>query len=120
MTALDTNLLPAILSLLDRLGKTVTVHDVPGAVNVSTGRVSGTPDSWSVKVTPPAPVKQSLVDGDVVQTRDAAMLVAAQDIVFTPTIGQRVVVDSLSYKVVKVIPLYSGELICAYRLIARQ
>lgn len=120
MTQLDDALVPGVLSLLARLGKTAVIHDAPATPDVATGRTSGTPDSWTVKVSPPSSVTSEYVRGDVVRVGDVKMLLAASGLAFTPVIGQCVVFDSTNYRIVEAGPIYSGEQICAWRLFARR
>lgn len=120
MTTLDDRILPLALNLIAKFGKAATVYDAYTDVDVATGRTSTVPDSWSVTIAPPSPVNSKYVNGDIVIETDMQTMIAASGLAFTPSVGMRVVFDSTDYKVVAAQPLYSGESIAAWRLIARR
>lgn len=115
--ALDT-LVPKALALVNRLGKTVAFK-VPASqtYNPATGVVTETGSTdVSAVVTPPSAYHVRLVDGDMIRQGDVKVSVPASGLSFTPVPGQKVVIDSKTWHVVAVRPVYTGELIALYEL----
>jgi len=121
-TTLDTEFLTDADELIEELGKTakfwVYARD---DYNPATGKVErGTPTIYTQKVIPPYEVDHQWVDGDVIQTGDMKSGVAAKDLEFKPARGMVMVVDAETWKVVKVKPVYAGELVVLYELFLRR
>ena len=121
-TALDDELLPEVLAIIDELGKSVSVAVTTGAASVpSTGAVSeGTTTSYTVKATPPSPYESKFVDGDLIRAGDSRIFLAGQDLAFTPNAGQRITIDSDQWLAVSVNAIYSGELVCVWEVQVRR
>lgn len=117
MTALDTKLIPKVLAILERLGKSIVVHvvTVAGTYNSTTRLVSaGTVVATTVKAVPPTKFKSHLIDGTNVRITDMETAIAASGLTWTPTIGWKVVIDGFSYTIHNVETYYTGELPCLY------
>jgi hypothetical protein len=106
-------LVPAIKTLIDTFGKTVTFYTEAGAYDPATGGLTATETAVSVTVTPPEPVRDFMSGSDV-KRGEIKCSFPAQDLAFTPKLGQRVVIDSQSYNIVRLVPTYTGELIGMY------
>lgn len=118
MTELDDELLPEVLALIEELGKAVSVTVTSGGTpNVTAGTIDGaTSTDYTVKATPPYPVKQAWSMRDVTTEAESACLLAGSGLPFTPAPGQTVTIDSVKWSVVSASPIYSGELVCAWEL----
>lgn len=122
-TELDDVLVPAVQELLDDLGRDVifTVADVSSTYDASTGESTKSTNNYTVKATPPYPYSDRMISSGIVQMGDMRMLVAAEDLDFTPTPGDLVTWDSGDvWRTIQVSPIYSGELICAWELQLRK
>ncbi len=121
MTILDDELLPTAKSLLDELGKAVTLVEDTRVYDPDTGSVVITPGaSHTVKCTPPFPYNQHEIDGDAIRAEDARVFLAGQDIPVTPSVEMRVVIDGDTFAIRTVVPIYSGESVVLYGLQLRR
>lgn len=123
MTTLDTTMAVEVVSLLAEFGKDVvfTSAAVVAEYDPATGRTTqSSPTTYTVKSAPPFAYEQRYVNGNTVQEGDLRLLIAGADQEFTPKVGQKVTFDSGTYRVVSVIPYYSGEDIAAWEVQVRQ
>lgn len=118
--ALDTRARSLALSAISRFGRAATWTVVTNSFDPSTRRSSPTETSHAVTISPPSPFAIELVDGVTIQASDVAVMIAASGLAFTPAIGDRVTTGSVSYRVVAVSPVASGELIAAYEVQCRK
>jgi len=102
-TELDKELVPEVYTLIDELGEAVIFEVADGLL-------------YSLKITPPEPFQDSFIDNDVIREGDLTTYVAAKDIPFTPAPGIKMTLESKDYTVIKVSPIYTGELIALYTL----
>lgn len=118
MTDLDTRLIPKVLAIVNRLGKSVTFETVSGGSYDPLTRVvtGGTMTPVVKKVTPPYEFKNYLIDGDNIRVGDLQIDLPASGLTFTPERGWIVVIDTVRYTVIKVSPVYTGEQIALYNL----
>ena len=112
-TVLDTKILPKVLAIIEKYGRTVNVAIDTQAKDWSTGIVSTTTATNTVKCSPPEPFNQRYVDGDLVRTGDMETLFAAQDLPFAPVVGMRI---DTKWTAVRVDPIYSGDLVAAWKV----
>lgn len=122
MTALDDEMVPLALELITEFGKSVTFIKVTlGAYNPATGEAAetGTTD-YTQLVSPPSPFEERWVDGELIKKSDVYVLIAASGLTFTPSTDFAVTIDTISYRVIAVEPIYSGESIAVYRLQLRK
>lgn len=88
--------------------------------NAATGRTTqSSPDAYTVKSAPPFAYEQRYVNGNTVQEGDLRLLIAGSGQSFVPKVGQKVTFDSGVYRVVSVLPYYSGEDIAAWEVQVR-
>lgn len=120
-TALDTRLLPRIKAIIASRGKTVVYKVESGKTIDKTdgSSVAGTTTNYTVKVTPPAPPKNSSVFanriGPELDRRGMSeFMIAAQSLEFIPKTGNVVVIDSDEWTVEAVDPVRTGDEIGAY------
>ena len=120
MTILDDKLLPSVLSLATKLGKTVSVT-VEALVYVpSTGVSARTPTTYAdQKLLGLRPVSQRYFDLGLAQDGDSQAMFAASGLSFTPALGVRVVIGSTTYTTTLVEEIHSGDSIAAYRVLLR-
>jgi len=121
-TKLDTKLVPKILSLVNKYGKTLVFYTYPlTAYDPTTGEeTEGAATTYSLKTTPPAQYESKLIDGDLVRNGDTWVLLPASGLEFTPVPGIKVTFDSITLKIVSVEKIYTGDLIGAYTLQLRE
>lgn len=112
-TVLDTKILPKVLAILEKYGRTVTVVIKARTKDWSTGIVSTTTATHTVKCSPPEPFNQRYVDGDLIRVGDMETLFAAQDLPFTPALNMRI--DD-KWTAIRVDPIYSGDLVAAWKV----
>ena len=79
-TVLDTKLLPKVLAVLEKYGRTVTITIETKTKNWTTGLIETSTATHSVKCSPPEPLDVRYVPGDVIQHGDMVTLFAAQDL----------------------------------------
>lgn len=116
MTTLDDILLPAVKQLLTDLGKDASWDQTTGGVyDPATGDVTGeSVTNNAVKITPLESYDRKFVDGHTVKDGDAYCGVAAQDLAFTPKVGDDLVFDGETWEIVSVGRVFSGESVCLW------
>ena len=121
MTVLDDRLVPLALELVAKFGKVVTFKEVTKDYTAATGDVveSGV-TNHSVKVTPPEKYDDALINGDLIQIGDTKISLPKSGLLFTPIRGMQVTIDSITWKIEKVSPIYTGEQIALYELQLRK
>lgn len=121
-TTLDTTLLTKVAEIAATYGKNVVFQSIGSKVySPTTGKTTESSiTNYTVKVTPPAPYDLKLVDGDVIQSRDVAVILPAKDLAFTPELGMQVTIDGEVFDTVQVLLMYSGDDVCAYDIQLRQ
>lgn len=120
--ALDTKMRAVAENLISRFGKAATwVHVSSVTPNPATGTASRTTTSYSVTISPPQAFDPSSMRtatqfdaGDVSTSGEVGVTLAASGLAFTPAVGDLVTIDSKTWQVVGVQPIYSGELVAAY------
>lgn len=129
---LDAEIIPVAVSILADLGKDVTFVEVTGqTVDTDDSTVTGgSTTNHTVKASPPerashsyyneARISGSLAEGKAFELTIATGTGTTDAIAFTPTTteetGMLLSVDSLTYRILRVDPLYSGEQVAAYRV----
>lgn len=131
MTELDDKLVPAVKRILLRVGATATLTEGPTGTDYdpATGGVVDTPDSHTVRITPPAPFDEEAMQGtsqagedDVIRKGDmstllsAALLTEATPPIPDPEPGWKLLLRSKTWQVLVVAPIMSGDEVCAWTL----
>lgn len=122
MTDLDDKLIPRVKTIIEDLGKELTfTESTGGTYNPATGEVTGeTNTDYAVKCSPPDQYEARFVNNDTIKVGDVRTFLPSQNLSFTPVRGMKVVFDSLSWKVLELRPIYSGDSIVVYELQLRQ
>lgn len=120
MTELDDELLPAVAEIVTDLGKEITVVEDTMVYDPVTGSTAHVTTPHTVLCTPPAGYNQILVDGDIIRMDDLKVLLSAELISFVPKIGWKVIIDGVTWSILHVRPIFSGELVCALGLHLRR
>jgi hypothetical protein len=120
-TELDRDLVPAVLDLVNSLGKTAKfTKESYGNYNPGDGSVvQAGPMVYRQKVTPPFPFTKDRVDGDLIRAQDAQVFLPAKDLKFEPYKGMKVEIDSSHFTIEWQRPVYTGELVAMYELALR-
>ena len=125
--ALDAGFAALATRLTNRYGKPMTLRRVATAVvNPATGKSTATTTNYSVNGSPPAPVRLTrrdfgLATEGLIMQGDAEVIIAAAGLTITPDpVTDRLVIDSVVWKIVAADPLYSGEDVAAWVLVARK
>ena len=120
-TVLDDKLPATALALLAKYGTSATFTVESLAYAAATGITTPTTTAaYALKISPPAPYSQGLVDGELIRSDDLRTTLAASGLAFTPYIGQKVTFDGKVWSVQEVRPLRSGDLVAAYELRLRR
>jgi len=122
MTELDDRLVPKALELLEKFGfdATLTVESA-GTFNHATNKVTGKSVSTQVrKISPPFPVEDKFIDGDVLKSGDQETYIANSGLTIVPVNGMKFIIDGEEWKSIQTDPLRSGQLIAAWRIRIRR
>lgn len=121
MTTLDDTILPTVLSVIASVGIPATFAETTKDYKPATGAVRElTNTSRSATVSPPQRFKDQFVNGDTIQSADCYVYLAGSGLPFTPVKSMRVTVLAVTYSIVEINPLYSGESIAAYKIHLRK
>lgn len=117
-TALDKKFVPLALRLINSRGAEAVFHETSGdTFDPGTNeRIVGTTVSYTRKVVPPFPFREQLVDGDNIRRSDAQTYVAASGLQFTLSTRLTMTIGGKTWKIEKIEPIYSGELVALYRI----
>ncbi len=121
MTVLDDKLVPKTLAIIDKFGRNATFTELTtNTPDPTTGTVTQVEVEHVRKITPPSEYNDRYMSLDHIDIGDAKVLVAASAIPFTPIKAMKVVIDSNTWKIVRVSPISSGASIAAYELQLRK
>lgn len=123
MTRLDDIFLPLAKRLIDTFGKVVTLTTEPqgGNYNPKTGTTDKIPGSSDlVKIIPPDKYQRTFIEGDLIEDGDLVTGMATLDAPKVPEKGMSIDLDGSVWRIVRVQPVYSGELIAFHELQLRQ
>ena len=121
-TELDTEVAEAIVEVLEELGKTLQFRVDPEGVfsQSESSFTAGEPVYYGPKAIPPYEFQSHFIDGDLVRLNDLQTGIAGYGLEFELTPGTlkriQVTVDTIVYKIVRVLPIYSGERVALYLL----
>lgn len=121
-TALDKELRPAVLEIINEVGRNMdfsfplakSYDPVTGAGSESICK------TLTAKASPPIDFEQRYVNDDSVKRGDTKIFIAAKGLSFTPVRDMTVKFDSISFKAIAVLPIYSGEQVAAYEIQLRK
>lgn len=121
MVTLDA-LFPGLTArLIGQFGASASLETVSKTDDLATGKVSESVTAAAIKITPPEPFTIGLTDGTLVEAGDMTTLVAAQGLSAAPAANHdRLVFAAVTWRIVAVDPIYSGDTPTAYRLQLRR
>jgi len=121
MTVLDDKLVPAVLKLSTRLGKTVSATSEALTYVPSTGTSSRvTTAHANQKLLGLRPVSQRYFDLGLAQDGDSQAIFAASGLnAAIPVQGTRVAIGGTNYTITVVEAIHSGDSVAAYRVLLR-
>lgn len=124
-TALDTQIVPKVLEVIDTYGINLTYTTVTASYDADTGEVSEVEATVVRKTSPPQGISSRMVDGDTHRIGDLVALVAGSGLSFDPVAlvasnNLRVAVGGENYIVYQVQPIRSGDEVAAYKLFMRR
>ena len=89
------------------------------AIDFSTGSISSTNDAQTITMTPPSAYVVTSVDGSIVKSHDMSVIISGVewDRVFNvqPQADDLITVNNVTYTVINPNPIYSGNLVAAYK-----
>ena len=121
MTPFDDRARSLAARLIARYGKTAVFRRMTRVHDPVTGALSVTAQDFTVKVSPPERFARSLVDGTLVKFEDLQVHLAAENAPAVPEpLLDRLIIDQISYEVLEVRPVMSGEATAFYTLHLRR
>ena len=115
MTALDDVLLPAVKAIISSVGVAMTAATITtDTYDPSTGETTQDSTDASFTASPLLQYNLKQIDGELILSGDTKIVIAGQDATFTPIRDMRITFDSVSWKIVSVKTIYSGESIAAW------
>lgn len=121
-TALDNELIPTTLAIIEEFGKTVNFIIPSDSLYIrETGEAfNAGPRTFPHKVSPPDSFEAARIDGILIQATDARVYLPSGGLEFLPIKDrQQVKMDSQLFTIRNVKPIYSGEQIACYELALR-
>lgn len=121
-TVLDIRLRPKIATLITKYGKNIrfdiypTESYRPDKGDVLTGDLT----SYTKKCIPPYEVEKKYINGDTIQIGDLLTGLAGYGLDFDPQLATIASFDGVSYKIMKVGKIFTGELIGLYVFLLRK
>ena len=121
MAALSTRARRSAADLIQRVGKTVTLRRSARSFDPGSGETTESFEDFTVKVSPPEPFRDGLVDGALVRSGDLETYLAAEALAFGPEpLSDALLINGGTYSLVRVEPLFAGEEIALYKLHLRK
>lgn len=128
---LDSIMRPVAERLIESFGGAITYIQTAETYDAATGKTTTTETTYSVISTPPVPLSKRLASGqdyravygevfDTVQAGDLITTIKALNLPFVPVIGDQILFNNERWQIVRIDPLYSGELAAAYTIQIRQ
>ena len=119
MSLLDSPMRSVAKTLINLFGGSVTIQRrVPGTYDPIAGTEGAeTTTTHPVKASPPEPFATDRIDGTSILTTDLRMLLAAQSAPVVPDPKtDSVILDGVTYKLIRTSPIKSGDLVAAWEL----
>ena len=115
-TTLDTKLVPKVLALITKYGKSVLFKLLPSkSYDATKGTVTlGDEVQYAKYVIPPFQFNDKYIDGNLVQVGDMQIGLPASGLEFTPENNIRVIIDSVVWRIIRYSPIYTGTQIALY------
>lgn len=120
-TSFDTKMLALAMKLIDKFGTNATFQVLDADLDpVESELVIGSSVDTVRKIAPPQNFSRRYADNQNIEEGDMQTFVAASGITFTPVVGMKLTHASITWKIVEVRPLYSGDDIAAWELHLRR
>lgn len=114
-TVLDKKILPIVEKTIKKYGKVLTYTvESSSSHSAATGQVVVASDDVNKVSIPPYKPDLKYINGDLVKQDDYFSGVAAKDLTFIPVRGMIVLFDSTKYKILRLVPIYSGNQIALF------
>lgn len=120
MAALDPVMAKLALDLINQFGGQATYRRVQRAYDAGVGNVVESLQDISCRISPPSPYVDDRIDGTSIQRGDAECLVARMALTVTPVQEDRLLFKGVTWTIVEVDPIYSGDEIAAFTLQLRK
>jgi hypothetical protein len=120
MTKFDDIFVPLAEQLVDDTFGFAAIHRrVTRSYNVDTGKNTESNADTSVTITPPAPYEQRRIDGTIIQLGDQRIMMSSRSGV-VPQSADLFVIGGVTWQVITIFPIVSGEQTAAYEVQLRQ
>lgn len=120
-TTLDIELSAAVNDLVSDIGKELTfIVEAKQFIPEDGELLVTSTQTFTKKTTPPAGYSKNLIDGQAVQRDDLEVGLPTRGLEFTPEIGMRCAFDGVSFRIVAINPVYSGEQVVMHMLQLRK
>lgn len=117
MTVLDDKIIPKVVTILAKYGKTVTLVDDRNIVDPVNSTITRQTIIQPVKATPPDANSIKYLGSDVKVAGATAIFVSPVGLTLALKTGLKVNIDDVVWTVMQVSPIYSGEEIALYGLL---
>lgn len=108
--SLDVKMRAKATALISKLGKSISWFSDASPYSASTGKVSTLGTTYAVDAAVTS-YDIALVDGSTIRSSDVQVTISAEDLLFTPKVGDSVVIDGVTLKVINASPLIGGSVI---------
>lgn len=117
-TRLDDKLVPKAKTLCETYGKSMvfTYFTSGPTYDPTTGQVSSSTTTATVKCTPPEKYKEKYEEGEVSEMEMMVTYLPAEDLAFTPDKNIKVAFDGEDWTIIQIERHYTGESIALYEL----
>lgn len=113
-TAFDNIFVPLAEKLVDNtFGFDATHRRVTRAYDVTTGKNTESNADTTVKITPPAPFEQRRIDGTIIQIGDQQIIMSSSSGI-VPQSTDFFIIGGVTWQVIRIEPIVSGEQTAAY------
>jgi len=120
MTKFDDIFVPLASKLIDdTFGFAATHRRVTRTYDPDTGKNTVSNADTSITITPPSPYEQRRIDGTLIQLGDQRIMISSQSGV-VPQSADHFIIGGVTWQVVAVFPIVSGEQTAAYEVQLRQ
>lgn len=94
----------------DDLGAVMTYQTSSiGAFDPATQKATETLANFTIKGAPTFLFDEHMIDGDTIRISDLQTILSARDLTFTPDISGVIIFSSVTYRILRVRPLFSDE-----------
>ena len=116
MTKFDDIFVPLAEQLIDdTFGFDATHRRVTRTYDPATGKNASSNADTTVTITPPAPYEQRRIDGTLIQLGDQRIMMSAKSAV-VPQSADLFIIGGVTWQVVAIFPIVSGESTAAYEV----